>query len=319
MKTFDILFFQPEFIREVQQGLGSRALSAFKSGPDYFVLPSTSEPDNREYVWCQQVWMGAQLFSYNSISDAVKKLKSLHRGGWIGASISHHRRAALIGESLKVRKEKPIDFMSPLAQNARAGFCLLDEKTILFCAKVHPPFPRGQMQFQETQEAPSRAYLKLWELFTVYGIAPQKDELVIDMGSCPGGWTWVLSNLGAHVLSVDKAPLDSRLQDSSNVKYIKHDAFTLRPQDIQAKYGKVDWFFSDIICEPPRLVDLIMRWRKEVAVSKFVCTVKFKGQTDMAPVEELLKINGSWAVHLHHNKHELTWISGVAKPDPTVP
>ncbi|MFO0651139.1 MAG: hypothetical protein U0326_33245 [Polyangiales bacterium] len=36
--------------------------------------------------------------------------------------------------------------------------------------------------------------------------------------------------------------------------------------------------------------------------------LKFQGDTDMAPLRALAGIEGARLVHLHHNKHELTWV-----------
>ena len=55
---------------------------------------------------------------------------------------------------------------------------------------------------------PSRAYLKLWEAFTVLGIRPAPGDFCIDLGASPGGWTWVLQSLGARVLSIDKGSVE---------------------------------------------------------------------------------------------------------------
>jgi hypothetical protein len=44
--------------------------------------------------------------------------------------------------------------------------------------------------------------------FTLICERPQPSEFCVDLGSSPGGWTWVLQKLGARVLSVDKAALD---------------------------------------------------------------------------------------------------------------
>jgi 23S rRNA (cytidine2498-2'-O)-methyltransferase len=38
-----------------------------------------------------------------------------------------------------------------------------------------------------------------------------------------------------------------------------------------------------------------------------ICTVKFQGKTDHAVVREFAAIPGSQLLHLHHNRHELTW------------
>ena len=121
----------------------------------------------------------------------------------------------------------------------------------------------------------------------------------------PGGWTWVLSELGLDVTAVDKAPLAPELTRRANVRAVKKDAFTLKPADVEA----VDVFFSDIICDPIRLFELVEKWRA-AGVDRFVCTLKFKGDTDFAIMDRFAEIPGSRLVHLFANKHEVTWIRG---------
>ena len=45
----------------------------------------------------------------------------------------------------------------------------------------------------------------------------------------------------------------------------------------------------------------------EDKVTNFVCTLKFQAETDHDTTRRFAKIPGSRVVHLHHNKHELTW------------
>jgi hypothetical protein len=69
-------------------------------------------------------------------------------------------------------------------------------------------YRNGEVIFDEDKtEPPNRAYLKLWEFFTVSGAVMQPGALCLDLGASPGGWSWVLSRLGARVISIDKAPL----------------------------------------------------------------------------------------------------------------
>ena len=179
------------------------------------------------------------------------------------------------------------------------SWTLKDENTMLYSANCSSLFPDGEIQFEENKtDPPSRAYLKLWETFTLEQRMPITGESVIDMGSSPGGWTWVLDQLGCDVLSVDKAKLE--IPTSARVKFIEESAFALAAR-------KVDWFFSDIICYPDRLLKLIERWQP--FVNNFVCTLKFQGPTDFDAIEQFLKTPGSRVRHLTHNKHELTWIS----------
>ena len=185
------------------------------------------------------------------------------------------------------------------------SWTLIDANTLLAAPQCSSVFPNGEIQFVEDRtSAPSRAYLKLWDLFTVLGEAPKEGEFCLDLGACPGGWTWVLQQLGARVLSVDKAPLDDRIASLPNVAYRSESAFAIDPQTI----GPVDWLFSDIICYPKRLLTLVQKWLAAGMVRRFVCTVKFQGETDVATVQQLAAIPGSRLLHLHHNKHELTWV-----------
>jgi 23S rRNA (cytidine2498-2'-O)-methyltransferase len=174
---------------------------------------------------------------------------------------------------------------------------------MLAAASCSSSFPNGEVGFVEDRTAPSRAYLKLWEVLTLLGERPKPSELCIDLGSSPGGWTWVLQKLGARVISVDKAPLDPSVATLPGVEYRGESAFGLDPRVV----GPVDWLFSDVVCYPKRLLTLVQRWVAAGAARHFVCTVKFQGATDFEAMQAFAAIPGSRLLHLHHNKHELTW------------
>lgn len=255
-------------------------------------------------VWAQHVWRDCEWIDIHSIGDAVKALKA--RGKWwVLYSFSHHRRAQLIQDQLPHFKQTPLKFLAPLPSQPLGAWTMVDKNKILVAPQTSSPFPLGEIHFAEDKVTPpSRAYLKLWELFTVHGICPTPGELCLDLGSCPGGWTWVLQQTGAQVISVDKAPLDPRIAHLPRVQYLKKDAFTLRAEQL----GKIDWFFSDIICYPPRLFELVELWFHSGLCKNFVCTIKFQGETDWKTMENFLKIPNSRILHLYHNKHEVTWV-----------
>jgi 23S rRNA (cytidine2498-2'-O)-methyltransferase len=161
------------------------------------------------------------------------------------------------------------------------------------------------VQFVEDKSGPpNRAYLKLWEAFTLLGARPQAGERCLDLGSSPGGWTWALQQTGADVISVDKAPLDERVARLQRVEVRAQSAFALDPRDV----GPVDWLCADIACYPARLLALVQRWLAAGTVRRFLCTLKFQGDTDFTAMQAFAAIPGSRLMHLHHNKHELTWI-----------
>lgn len=261
------------------------------------------EGSRDDIVWAQASFLNVQRISITSINDGVKKLKAVGRN-WALFSTGHHRRAELIQSELPHYPVKPIPYLHPKPKSSMGGWTLWEPDLILASAQTLSLYPLGEMTFQEDQvNPPSRAYLKLWEFFTCHSPRlPRPDEHLIDMGACPGGWTWVLQSFGGKVTAVDKAPLEPRIAQLPRVSVLEESAFGLDPQ----KVGKIDWFFSDIICYPSRLLELVKRWEKE-DVKNFVCTLKFQAETDYVTTERFVQEFGGKVIHQHHNKHEVTW------------
>lgn len=254
-------------------------------------------------VWAQLVLEDFKIAHFDSIGQASKILKADGKF-WSHIPSEHNiRRGQLIAENLVRFKIKPLDLESPLPQYPIGHFVLLDQNTLGHSAKSSSVFESGIIPFNENKTMPpSRAYLKLWELFTVHGIKPQKGQKVVDFGSCPGGWTWVLQQMGCEVISIDKAPIEERIHKLPNVQFRKQDAFSLKPQDI----GAIDWFFSDIICYPPRLLELVKEWQDSGLCKRFVCTIKYQKETDWETTRRFIEEMGAWVQHLYYNKHEVT-------------
>jgi 23S rRNA (cytidine2498-2'-O)-methyltransferase len=168
------------------------------------------------------------------------------------------------------------------------------------------------MTFMEDKVMPpSRAYLKLWEFFTVYAPEAIPGGTSIDVGSCPGGWTWVLRTMEFDkVISVDKAPIEERIMNLGKIEFLKESAFGLDPKNFET----IDWFCSDIICYPERLLTLVKKFLDAGKVRNFVCTIKYQSEVDWENTVKFLEIPGSQIVHLHHNKHEVTWFLKGALP-----
>jgi 23S rRNA (cytidine2498-2'-O)-methyltransferase len=260
------------------------------------------EGPERPLAFAQNIWKNLQQQKIESISQGAKLLKENGKL-WVSYSHAFHRRTSLIQEQLPKVHSKPVAFPAPAPQRQLGAFTLQDEKTIWFSSETDSPFALGELSFVETKQAPSRAYMKLWEYFTVTGRCPKPGEVCMDLGSSPGGWTWVLSELGCQVISVDKAPLAPELMKNPKIKSIKKDAFTLKPSDV----GPIDWLFSDIICYPNKLLELVHHWRAEGQVRNLVCTIKFQGETDFEALAAFRAIPGSNIRHLSVNKHEVTW------------
>lgn len=259
----------------------------------------------QDVVFAQDTWLRLEILPYTSINHAAELLKSKARR-WSHYSVNNHRRAELILDKVPSAKIKRYDFLEEIPKTKLGCFALLSESEMILTPETTCPLPFGEIEFNEDKiNPPSRAYLKLWELFTLYGYKPEAGMKTIDVGSCPGGWTWVLQTVGTHVVSVDKAPLDPKIAALPNIEFKKESAFGLRPQHV----GHLDWFFSDIICYPDKLLELVNRWRESGLVDNFACTIKFQKPTDFETLFKFKAIPGSRVVHLSCNKHEVTWIN----------
>lgn len=286
-----------ELETELERELMFRKISFEKHDRLYFL--------DRDYcpLFAQVTWKNCQTLPITSIGDGIKKLRALGKN-WALFSIDNHRRAQLIQDGLATIKDDPVPFLADTPKHTMGGWTLLDANTLVCSAHTTSRYPLGKIEFIENKEIPpSRAYLKLWEFFTLHCQPPIQKTHVIDMGSCPGGWSWVLSQLSLNVTSVDKAPLDPKIAQIPTITFLQESAFGLDPK----KMGTVEWFFSDIICYPERLLTLIKKWQHESSVKNFVCTIKFQGEADFTVIDEFLKIPNSKMVHLYHNKHEVMW------------
>lgn len=258
----------------------------------------------RPAAWAQNIWYDPVLIPIQSIKQGAKALRGIQRN-WALYGFQHHRRAQLIQDNLPHVSAKPVSFFTPPPTAPLGSWTLLNENTILAAAHCSSPYRNGEIELIEDRvNPPSRAYLKLWEAFTRIGYTPKPGEQCIDLGACPGGWTWVVQSCGANVIAVDKAPLDPRIAALPGVSERRESAFGLKPADI----GPIDWLVCDVICYPARLYRMIQGWLDSGLARNYICTLKFQGETDFETARAFAAIPGSQLVHLCQNKHELTWI-----------
>lgn len=282
---------------ELERELNYRKVS-FKKHDRLYFLDKNYLP-----LFAQATWIQCQTIQIDSIGDGIKKLRTLGKN-WALFSMGNHRRAQLIQDGLAKIKNDPIPFLAEAPKHSMGGWTLFDANTIICSTQTTSRYPLGKIEFIENKTIPpSRAYLKLWEFFTVHCPPPPAGTHVIDLGSSPGGWSWVLSELKLNVISVDKAPLAAIIAKAPHITFVQESAFGLNPE----KYKHATWLFCDIICYPERLLELVHKWMQESNVQNFVCTIKFQGNADFGIIDEFLKIPNSKMVHLYHNKHEVMW------------
>ncbi len=261
---------------------------------------------HRRPYWTRNVWERPLLVEFGSVGEAARILRSIQRN-WAVAPSRLHRRAALIAQKLPPLPSKPKAFPFVPPDVPMGAFTLLDENTMIASPECSSPFPNGELEFEEDREGPpSRAYRKLWEALVLAGELPAQGDTCVDAGASPGGWTWALAGLGAEVLAIDRADLEPRIAALPNVRAMRHDAFTLKPDSI----GAVDWLCSDVVCYPPALLEWISSWLESGLARNYICTIKMQGAGfDRATTERFAAVPGSRVLHLWHNRHELTWIN----------
>ncbi|GJL79309.1 MAG: methyltransferase [Nitrospinaceae bacterium] len=268
----------------------------------------TNHRPEKNPFWAQNIWFNPTVIPIQSIKDAAGQLKALQRN-WCLYSFDLHRRAQLIQEELPHVSAKPLQFPSPLPKSSLGSWTLLDRNTLLAATECSSLFPNGEMNFEEDKKKPpNRAYLKLWEALTHVQEYPRSGQFCIDAGASPGGWTWVLQQLGAKVWSIDRSSLEPGILKLPGVHFEKRDAFSLQPGDLPRTLKKADWLLSDVVCYPEKLFDWVMMWVESGACDNFICTIKFQGEGDYPMAQKFNEIPDSTVLHLHYNKHELTWI-----------
>ena len=267
-------------------------------------LVLSAAPSVEASWWAANTWLEPQWRRIESIGDGARWLRSMQRN-WAFFGGAFHRRATLLAEKLPPLKPRPREFPFEVPASPMGAWTLWEHDLMLASPRCSSPFANGEVEFVERRVGPpSRAYKKLWEALTLLGRHPQPGDRCVDLGAAPGGWTWALAGLGADVVAIDKAEMDPAVAALDRVTVRNESAFGIDP----VAFGPVDWLFSDVICYPQRLFELVQRWRAAEMARNFVCTIKFQGGGGHEVARHFAGVEGSRVVHLHHNKHELTFL-----------
>jgi 23S rRNA (cytidine2498-2'-O)-methyltransferase len=299
---FDLLIPFLRFDQELEKELLLSDTEILFKNQFFFIVPrQTVKP-----VWAQDWWPASRLHSFKAKSEAIKLLRGQKNLGAHLPSDIIPAFAESLKKELRELKLKRITYEVPHHFDFKFfTWTLFNSESLIICEEPFSRFPLGWHEFAEDKDyPPNRAYLKIWELLCLGHITLSKDDVAIDLGSSPGGWSWALSRFVKTVYSVDRAPLDPKIAAVSNISFSTGDAFAVEPSG----FADCNWLFSDIICTPAKLLTLVGNWRANSNVKNFVCTIKFKGDCDFDMMRTFLEIPGSRIIHLYQNKNEVTWI-----------
>lgn len=123
------------------------------------------------------------------------------------------------------------------------------------------PFYMGIPRLKFPSDAPSRSTLKLEEAFHVFIPADEWDErlgsgmFAVDLGACPGGWTYQLVKRSMMVHSVDNGTMAPSLMDTGQVTHHRADGFKFKPTT-----SKNYWLVCDMVEKPAKVTCLMIQW-----------------------------------------------------------
>lgn len=167
------------------------------------------------------------------------------------------------------------------------------------------PYVGGFNNVEDDKKAPSRAFKKIVEAQEIMGRQIAKDEVLIDLGACPGGWSYIARKNGARVIALDRSELREDLMADSMVTFLKTDAFKYVAEE------EIDWAVSDIISTPDRVMELVENWVIGNNCKHFIFTIKFQGDENYSVLNEFKKIEkrSDFKIilkQLNANKNEVT-------------
>ncbi|PJG81985.1 23S rRNA (cytidine(2498)-2'-O)-methyltransferase RlmM [Caviibacterium pharyngocola] len=168
-------------------------------------------------------------------------------------------------------------------------------------------------------EAPSRSTLKLEEAILTF--IPREEESRrfndtmsgVDLGACPGGWTYQLVKRGVFVYAVDHGKMAASLHETGRIEHCSEDGFKFQPP----KRSKIDWLVCDMVEQPSRIAALICKWLVNGWCRETIFNLKLPMKKRYAEVRQCLQylednlqkqgLNFQiQAKHLYHDREEIT-------------
>lgn len=174
------------------------------------------------------------------------------------------------------------------------------------------PWPKGIVRLRFPSDAPSRSTLKLEEAFLSFLSEDERASALsparraVDLGACPGGWTYQFVRRGVRTTAVDNGAMDERLMESGLVEHLRVDGFKFSPA------RPVDWMVCDMVEQPRRVAELALHWWTNQSARRIVVNLKLPMKKRWVEVSEirkmmnetLKKMGRSYRLHIKHLYHD---------------
>ena len=176
----------------------------------------------------------------------------------------------------------------------------------------------GICRLKFPSDAPSRSTLKLEDALVNMLSEKQQAKVLrsggraVDLGACPGGWTYQLVKRGMYVEAIDNGLVADSLMQTGLVEHHAADGFTYRPQ-----FGRVDLLVCDMIEQPDRVAKLMGDWLVNHWATHAIFNLKLPMKQRYETVVEAMTLlrnrlnalEDAFAVkvsHLYHDRDEVT-------------
>lgn len=179
--------------------------------------------------------------------------------------------------------------------------------------------PMGIMRLKFPSDAPSRSTLKLEEAILTF--IPKAEEpkrfteqmTGVDLGACPGGWTYQLVKRGLFVYAVDHGKMAASLHDTGRIEHCPEDGFKFQPP----KRKQIDWLVCDMVEQPMKVAKLIAKWLTSGWCRETIFNLKLPMKKRYQEVRLCLDFLADTlekqglkchlqAKHLYHDREEIT-------------
>lgn len=172
-----------------------------------------------------------------------------------------------------------------------------------------------------TQDAPSRAWLKLEQALIFAGLdAPGalKGKVALELGCAPGGSTLALLQRGVSVFGVDAGKMDERVTDFEPPDGARFVHYEMSADDLPAALlpQKVDILLSDVNASPKAVIPILERYQERLKAPLLILTLKLNDRLTVTRVPEFLRRIRAFApaplrvIQLPANRSEFCVVAG---------
>lgn len=163
-------------------------------------------------------------------------------------------------------------------------------------------FPNSKVEIEVPNEAPSKGYLKLAEIVSLYAIKLYRGDLWLDFGTSPGGAAYYLLKNGCKVVGIDPAKTNSVVMNDRNYTHISKSVQDLSQEELPED---VRWVHADININPKQAIKEVLRLIKKYnrTLKGIIFTVQVVKEDQIKNIEAFEDQFYDWGFHNIISRH----------------